>query len=137
MSRAGYSEDADGWKLIRWRGAVASAIRGARGQSFLREMLTALDALAEKELIRNELEEDGAVCALGAVGKSRGVDMSEIDPFNREMIAAEFGIADAMAAEIMYENDEMGSRRETPQARFARMRAWIVSQLRATEGSAS
>jgi hypothetical protein len=37
MSRSGYSDDLENWSLIRWRGAVASAIRGRRGQAFLRE----------------------------------------------------------------------------------------------------
>ncbi|KGC50992.1 hypothetical protein DO66_5867 [Burkholderia pseudomallei] len=36
MSRSGYSDDCGGWSLIRWRGAVNSAIKGARGQKFLR-----------------------------------------------------------------------------------------------------
>lgn len=33
MSRSGYSEDLDMWDLIRWRGAVKSALRGKRGQA--------------------------------------------------------------------------------------------------------
>jgi hypothetical protein len=60
MGRAGYSEDCDGWALIRWRGAVTSAIRGKRGQAFLREMLDALDALPVKRIAsggeRNPIE---------------------------------------------------------------------------------
>lgn len=35
MSRSGYTDDCDGWQLIMYRGAVASAIRGARGQRLL------------------------------------------------------------------------------------------------------
>lgn len=35
MSRSGYSDDCYGWELICWRGAVNSAIKGKRGQSFL------------------------------------------------------------------------------------------------------
>lgn len=45
--------------MIRWRGAVASAIRGKRGQAFLREMLAALDAMPEKRLIAGSLVFDG------------------------------------------------------------------------------
>lgn len=45
MSRSGYSEELDQWDLIRWRGQVASAIRGKRGQAFLRAMLAALSLL--------------------------------------------------------------------------------------------
>src|SRR6185295_11408998 len=82
LSRSGYSDDGERWDLIRYRGAVASAIRGARGQTFLKEILAALDAMPEKKLIANELEEDGQVCALGALGKARGLDMAGIDPEN-------------------------------------------------------
>jgi hypothetical protein len=41
MSRSGYSDDCDGWALIRWRGAVNSAIKGRRGQQALREIVAA------------------------------------------------------------------------------------------------
>lgn len=55
MSRSGYSDDIDQWDLICWRGAVASAIRGKRGQAFLLEMwkaMTALPAPMARESIR-------------------------------------------------------------------------------------
>ena len=45
MSRSGYGDDIGQWDLIRWRGAVQSAMCGKRGQAFLKEMLAALDAL--------------------------------------------------------------------------------------------
>ena len=35
MSRSGYIDDMDDtWQFIKWRGQVASAIRGARGQGY-------------------------------------------------------------------------------------------------------
>lgn len=47
MSRHGYSCDIDdNWALIRWRGAVNSALKGARGQQLLRDIIAALDALS-------------------------------------------------------------------------------------------
>lgn len=128
MSRSGYSDDCWGVQLICWRGAVASAIRGKRGQSFLHEMLHAMAALPEQKLIDGELEQEGAVCAIGAVGKARGVDMSGIDVEDREAVAKLFGIAPALAAEIVYMNDE-ASYNETPEQRFSRMRAWIEGEL--------
>lgn len=128
MSRSGYSEDCEGWDLIRWRGAVASAIRGRSGQAFMREMAYALDAMPEKSLIVEELEKEGQVCALGAVGKVRGMDMSRLDPQVREDVAAAFGIPRALAAEIMYENDDIGWR-ETPQQRWQRVRNWVQSKI--------
>lgn len=131
MSRAGYSEDHDNeWDAIRWRGAVASALRGKRGQAFLREMLAAMDALPEKKLIAGDLvDADGCACALGAVALARGTDVSGVDPEDCSSVAPIFGIADAMAREVMYENDEGTFRPETPEQRFVRMRGWVERQL--------
>lgn len=130
MSRSGYSDDYDDqWALIRWRGAVTSAIRGKRGQKFLREMATALDALPDKILIAEELEQDGAVCALGSVGKARGIDMAKIDPEDWDTVSAAFGIPDALAREIMWENDEGNYRFESPAERWKRVRTWVQGKI--------
>lgn len=143
MSRSGYSDDLEQWSLIRWRGAVASAIRGRRGQAFLREMLESFDALPDKSLTANELQIDGEVCAMGAVGLKRGIDMSKIDPYDRDQVAEVFGISPAMASEIANENDEgtWQYRTETPQQRWERMREWVVKNLKtspsSTEGDSS
>lgn len=133
MSRSGYSDDNDydNWAAIKWRGAVASAVRGNRGQAFLKEMLVALDALPEKGLIAEELEFSGQVCAIGSVGKARGTNMSDLDPEDRDGVADRFGIAPAMAAEIAYMNDD-AYYEETPEQRFTRMRAWVASHIKAT-----
>lgn len=145
MSRSGYSDDGDfdTWSHIRWRGVVASAIRGRRGQLFLLEMLAALDALPMKRLVADDLErveripcshwglhEAESVCAIGAVGRMRGFDMSEIDPEDPDTVAGKFGIARPLAQEIVYVNDEKGYHRETPEDRFERVRKWVVSQIR-------
>lgn len=131
MSRSGYTEDWDGenWSLICWRGAVTSAIRGKKGQAFLREALAALDALPEAELIKNDLKSEGAFCTLGAVGAARGAPLEVVDPYDHEAVAALFSIPNALAREIMWENDE-GRWDETPRARWERMRAWIVGNLK-------
>lgn len=131
MSRSGYSDDCDNeWMLIRCRGAVASAMRGKRGQAFLYEMLHALHSLPEHKLIAEDLEKDGRVCAIGAVGKARGIDMAKLDPEDAEGIAAAFGISPALAREIVFENDDdWSSRDETPEARFIRMRKWIEDHI--------
>lgn len=159
MSRSGYTDDCeDVLALGRWRAAVRSAMRGRRGQAFLKELLAALDAMPDKRLIINSLKIDGdqirygdpeiivggdelvdggghvapmgAVCALGAIGEARGMDMSGLDPHESEMIADAFGIARAMACEIVYYNDECGSSRETPEERWVRMRKWVESRIR-------
>lgn len=107
MSRSGYSDECDGWDLIRWRGAVTSAMRGRRGQAMLRELVEALDALPEKRLVASALTTpDGDCCALGALGMARGLDLGPIDPEDRAAVAHAFGVAEALAAEVMFENDE-------------------------------
>jgi len=130
MSRSGYSDDYDydQWAMIRWRGAVASATNGSRGQALLKELLVALDDLEAKRLITNDLERDGEVCALGALGAKRRIEMVNIDPEDRDAVAKTFGVAPALAAEIMYMNDEWFFR-ETPEERFCKMRQWIVEQI--------
>lgn len=150
MSRSGYTDDCDdNWSLIKWRGQVASAMRGKRGQAFLLEMWKAMQALPEHKLIANDLEADGAVCAIGAVGKARGIDMSSLNPDDYEGVAAAFGIPHQLAQEIVYMNDEaidyhcyeaegpnrygragVWMRRPyTPEERFEKMKKWIESNL--------
>ncbi|CAB4202263.1 hypothetical protein UFOVP1623_5 [uncultured Caudovirales phage] len=133
MARHGYvDDDGDGeqWDLIRWRGAVKSALRGARGQSFLREMLIALDAMPEKRLVREELlNAEGEMCTLGVIGTQRGLDMTTIDPEDRDAVSAAFGIPLSMACEIMYENDDGRGHNETPERRWTRMRGWVAINI--------
>ena len=135
MSRSGYTDDWDygegQWMMIRWRGAVKSAIRGKRGQTTLKAILDAMDALPVKRLIQNDLQsKTGEFCTLGVLGNARGVDMTSLDPDNREGVAAAFDVAPALAAEIFYENDEARWNNETPELRFARMRRWVASNIR-------
>lgn len=130
MSRSNYSDDLEQWTLIRWRGAVKSAICGKRGQAFLREILSALDQLEQKQLIAHELKTTDGVCAIGAVAIKRNKDVSGIDPENYVAIANEFGISCALAQEIMFENDEAVYGEELPEARFKRMRQWIVEHIK-------
>lgn len=108
MSRSGYTDDfEDMWGHIRWRGAVSSALGGARGQAALREVLAALDAMPEKELIGESLvTADGEFCTLGVLGAKRGLDMSKVDPEDYDAVAKLFGLAPAMVREIVFENDE-------------------------------
>lgn len=135
MSRSEYYDDCEGWDLIRWRGAVASSIRGKRGQAFLRELLAALDAMPKKRLIVDELETaDGEVCALGAVARARGLDLiGKVDPDDHEHIADRLGIADALAREIMAVNDDEWGWDRNPEERWKRVRAWVAENIREGE----
>ena len=154
MSRSGYTDNDDPLATGRWRAQVRSAIRGKRGQAFLRELIAALDAMPVKELIADELvTEEGNVCAIGAVFQMRGIDASNVDYRNPEDVAAKVGIASQMVAEIEYENDECGYRfekkqlpetperpkwapdfrweriDETPEERWQRMRRWAEAHI--------
>lgn len=71
---------------------------------------------------------EGDVCALGALGRARGLNMIDLDPEQPEAVAAAFDIAEPLAREIVYMNDEAGYR-ETPEQRWARMRAWVAAQI--------
>lgn len=133
MSRSGYSDDIDDqWAHIRWRGAVSSALRGAKGQAFLKELDAALDALPEKKLVANELEGDLCFCALGAVGKARGIDLAKIDTYNHKSLSKTFGIAPAMAQEIMWINDEAATWRGEDQdaQRWQEVKNWIKKEIK-------
>lgn len=134
MSRSGYNDyedDGDGsqWRQIMWRGTVASAVRGKRGQAFLREMVDALDAMPEKRLVHHVLEGECGVCAIGSVGVRRGLDMTALDPDDPGPIADAFGIAPPLVREIEWKNDQCGGRDETPEARWKRMRSWAESAI--------
>lgn len=135
MSRSEYSDNFDDrWGL--WRGAVMSAIRGQRGQAFLRELLVALDAMPDKRIIRHSFSEAGAYCTLGVIGAQRGVAMPHItDPDDysegeiRRKASRLLHIAPAMAAEIMFKNDEDGEWNETEEDRWLRMRSWVYVNI--------
>jgi len=132
MSRSNCSADfsCHDKECLCYRNAVDRAIRGKRGQALLLEMLTALDAMPEKALIAGELESsDGRVCALGCVGRARGIDMKPLNPEHIKQIAKAFDIAESQAREIAYMNDVVGPYHETPEQRWRLMRAWVQEQI--------
>ena len=130
MSRSGYVDDCDDpLQFGRWKAQVKNAIRGKRGQKFLCELATAMDAMPEKVLIADELiNDEGDCCTIGVICKARGIDISEIDYNEPEEIGSAVGIARQMVAEIEYENDEW-SPSEKPSERWKRMRAWVDSKI--------
>lgn len=137
MGRHGYNEDCyeDHLQLGRWRGVIASATRGKRGQAFFRDLVEALDAMPVKELIRGDLEnEEGAVCALGALGRHQGKDLSAIDietceeDYDWSPLGNVFDVAGPLTQEVMWENDEY-YRDQSPAERWTRMRSWAIDQL--------
>ena len=93
-------------------------------------MRDAMDAMPVKVLCRGELvNAAGECCALGCVGQSRGVDMSGLDPEEAREVGKVFGIAQSLAREIVYENDEGGARSESDADRFVRIRKWLDQNI--------
>ena len=127
MSRCGYSEDLEPLDLGRWRGRVASAIRGARGQQLLRDALAALDALPDKRLIAEELRAANQVCTLGAVLVAKGIDPEKYDPEDHEGLGKVLNIAPCLVREIEYLNDEHAP--IDPEKRWEFMRKKIESLI--------
>lgn len=164
MSRHGYIEfdGDDSLQEGRWRGALTAAIRGKRGQAFFQELIDALDAMPVKEISAHSFVQGGEVCALGAVALKRGIDVSEFERSEDEeeweheidhtALANKFGIAECLAREVMFENDDCdqwhweddgsvcegvrhGETRkhrtnELPAERWQRMRDWAARKIR-------
>jgi len=131
MNRSHYSDDCENLGL--WRGAVEKAIKGKRGQAFIKELIETLDAMPDKRLVSGELEANGRVCALGSVGVARGIDMSKLSLYDdSDKVARTFGIADAMAREIAHINDDAWSYRNSEDRdadRWRIVRNWAQEQL--------
>jgi hypothetical protein len=129
MSRSGYSDDCEHVEL--WRGAVVRATKGYRGQHLLKKLRAALDAMPSKRLIRDEIANgSGDVCAFGALDPAAPAYDGDDGYYHSRQLAKHFGIAPALAAEVVFMNDEwFTSQRETPEERWSRMRAWVDEQI--------
>jgi len=110
VSRSGYSEDVSDLEAGRWRAAVNRALKGRRGQEFLRALREALDAMPDKKLYPGSFATaDGEYCTLGVLGAQRGIRMDDLGDeswCDTELVGDRFGIATSLAAEVMYLNDE-------------------------------
>lgn len=129
-------------------------------KQLLKDLAIALDAMPEKSLAAESLvTADGEFCTLGVLGAARGIDLTSLDPEDPEQVAKVFGIAESMAREIVFENDERdddyewvefelcgplprwqnewnhrvrqkrASLADGPQRRWARMRKWVAAQI--------
>lgn len=152
MRRSGYTDDEDSnGQFAMWRGQVNSAIRGKRGQNLLRDMLTALDAMPEKQIFMGHLvTPEGGVCALGALGQMRGLNMPDFEKFIDEdgyvddpeslsdALSVAFDAAHQLIREIQHMNDErfdwtyINNVRHayTPEERWQKMRDWVASKIK-------
>ncbi len=126
MSRHGYSDECE--NVAMWRGVIASATRGKRGQAFFRALVAALDAMPVRELVEGDLQTDeGAVCALGCLGKAKGVDLDKVDTEDWHQLGDVFNIAPQLAQEVMYVNDE--SFATSTETRWKQVRDWAARQI--------
>jgi hypothetical protein len=148
MSRHDYVEDYDDDNGWMYEGRRTVALFSAKGQAFLRELAAALDAMPVKELVLGALEyPSGAVCALGALGKARGIKMTDLHLDDAGQIAKAFGTCATMVREVEFENDEFDDVEryasleeaeeheagETGYVRWLRVRQWIDATLRRGE----
>lgn len=131
--RINYSEDEDyPGQFELWQANCVRSLRGKHGQEELRQLRIALLALPDKRLIHGLLEDDeGGVCAVGAYGKHKGLDLST---FAVDSDTDEVGIAGGMPSLVAWKVVEMNDielDHVTPEQRYSRMLAWIESQLAA------
>lgn len=140
MSRSEYSDDFDDQLAYgRYRQAVNMALHGKRGQAMLRDLAAALDAMADKRLYSGSfVTPEGEFCALGALAHQRGIqvdDLGDSDGCSPKKVAERFGIAKAMAAEIMFINDEAEMAQPTmrygqeAKERWRVVRRWVDEML--------
>jgi hypothetical protein len=107
MSRF-YEGDGENPISATWHGNIERICRGKRGQRILREFIDALLALPERRLIANKIQNaEGEVCAIGALGKHRGVDMSEYEDSQEGSVdlGKELGLGFMLAWQLGSEND--------------------------------
>lgn len=125
-------EDFDG-QFELWRANCERSLRGKKGQAELRVLRDALLALPEKRLLLGTLEDEvGDVCAIGAYGKYKGVDLQN---FDEESDSDEVGISAGMPRLVAWkvvEMNDMEFDHATPEERYERMLAWVESKLPAT-----
>ena len=85
--------------------------------------------MPDKRLVEGELETDeGSVCALGCLGKARGIDVGSLDTHDWDDLGEMFNIAPQLAQEVMFMNDEGGAR--VPENRWRLVRDWAARQIR-------
>jgi len=118
-----------------WVGSAKKAIGGKKGQAFLKELRQAILNLPKRELFKDRFNKEGGVCALGALGLKRNMDMCELDsqiendePVETKFIAHKFGITPTLAWEIIYANDDERSS-VTPSKRYRRFLKWLDKKI--------
>jgi hypothetical protein len=131
--RISYSEDEDyPGQFELWQANCRRSLRGKQGQQELRVLREALLAMPEKRLILGLVNEDGEVCAIGAYGRHKGIDLTTFDPEdnNHDEVGIEGGMPPLVAWKVVEMND-LQFDRCTPEQRYERMLAWVERLLEA------
>ena len=103
--------------------------QGARGQRALREIEAALIDLPAKRLIHGTLIDDnGDVCAIGAYGRHKRIDLAPYDPEDSVHVGILGGMPRLVAWQVVEMNDV--GRTVTPEERYDRVLAWVRTQLK-------
>lgn len=140
-----YEEDFPNQAAL-WRANVERAIKGKRGQAFLKELEEALLALPEKKLIEGRVCEMGKVCAMGALALKRRMSTGEKiedalrwlgDEAPMESYAYEtaafmekhFKVLQCLSFEVAYTNDERRQKDPTEEARYEKVLAWVRENI--------
>ena len=122
-----------------WEANCQRSLRGKAGQRELRELEAALLALPAKRLVHGVLRtDDGDVCAIGAYGQYKGVDLTEFDPEDEsDKVGVAGGMPHLVAWAVVDLNDGyLGWYygdvfvRYTPEQRYDKMLAWVRAQLK-------
>ena len=125
-----------------WEANCRRSLQGKAGQRELREMEAALLALPAKRLVQGVLlSDDGDVCALGAYGRYKGLDLTSFETCDKEITGVEVGIAGGMprlvAWAVVDRNDRLDGQYQvgtfvllTPEERYDQMLAWVRAQLK-------
>ena len=132
-----------------WQANVERHLQGAQGQKILHELRDALLALPERKLINGRLaDEQGHVCAVGALAVHRGKPVEEvaalikpderwgeIDAYDAECrtmdLGKEIGLKEVMSITLAAKNDDVwfAPTNETDEARFERVLKWVESRI--------
>lgn len=137
--RISYSDDEEyPGQFELWQANCRRSLKGRKGQIALQELETALLALPEKRLIANALQnEDGDVCAIGAVCRLRNYTPKADPEEEMEAVGMEIGMPELVAWKVVEKNDVDLERHYvngkmveyTPEERYERMLAWVRRML--------
>lgn len=150
----GYDEDFPNQSALWWAN-TERALKGKRGQAFLKEMEEALLALPKKRLIEGAVCFEGDVCANGALALKRRMANGEKledamkwleenapdeDTYADEtgfFMEKHFGILERLAIHAAYVNDEYSQATQTPEARYEKVLGWVREQRAKTTSKES